>query len=113
MTRPDKERLARMAEMAAMVLDARSVRLRAATEARAALLQQLAALDHPPPADPADSGAQQAFLAYEGWAAARRAAINLQLAQRHAEWLAAEAEARRAFGRKQVLEKIAAAPPRR
>lgn len=97
--------LARLAGMAAMVLEAQIARLRAIAEARDRLKAAREGLERPLP-EGADLASARAALAYEGWAAARRAGIDAGLARRDAEWLAQLAEARRAFGRRQVLDAV-------
>jgi hypothetical protein len=47
-----------------------------------------------------------AALRYAGWADARRAEINLRLARQTALWLQAQADARLAFGRADVLRRL-------
>lgn len=99
------ERLARLRQMAEMVLETRSAELARATARRDALRGQLAALDRLPPPG-ADLAASQSWFAFEQWASARRAEINLHLAAREAERLVQLQETRRAFGRSQVLGKL-------
>ncbi len=99
------EPLSRLIAMAAMVLDARSAALRKTQAACAALKVQREALDHPAP-EPADLGAARAALAYEAWAAVRRAEIDARLAAQQAQAKTQMAEARHAFGRHQVLERM-------
>lgn len=103
--KPDAAALARLRQMADLVLQAESEGLRRKAEARAALHRQLQALDRALPSD-ATPGEMQNVLAYEGWAAARRAEINLQLALRQAEWLESLTRTRRAFGRAQVVGRL-------
>lgn len=100
-------RLVRLAEMAEMVLDARSVALRSAAERRLALQAQLDDLTKSAEMPQAtDLAAARAAYAFESWAAARRADINLKLAMAQADWLAHLDEAQRAFGRTQVLKRM-------
>ena len=99
------ERLARLRQMAEMVLEARSAQLARATARRDALREQLTALDRLPPAD-AELAASQSWFAFEQWASIRRAEINLNLAAREAERLGQLQETRRAFGRSQVLGRL-------
>ena len=103
----DGERLLRLRQMAGMVLDARLQDLRREREAQEAIRQKIAALNAVPVEDGlALSAAAQAYLAYDSWASRRRADLNLQLAERTAACLQAEAEARQAFGRKAVTDRI-------
>ena len=107
----DHDRQLRLRAMAGLVFDTRLQALRQANEARDALLRQIADLD----ARPAGEGvlwpaAEVARFSYEQWAAARRAEINQRLAAQTALCLQAADETRRAFGRVQVLEKLAGRP---
>lgn len=104
MTRDPK--LARMAAMADMVLDAKSSALRTAAERRLALLAQLEALQAASAADAQDLVAARAAYAFEQWAAVRRGEINLLLASAQADWLSHLDDTRRAFGRTQVLARM-------
>ncbi len=99
-------RMRRLIEMAAMVQDAKSAALQKTRATCATLEGQRNALDRGAP-DPADLPAVRAALAYEGWAALRRAEIDARLALHRARAEAQLAEARRAFGRRQVLDRIA------
>jgi hypothetical protein len=104
----DRERLKRLQEMANLVFDARTQKLRQENLARDALKAQLAALD----ATPAEAGApwpasEMVAFGYEQWAAVRRAEINATLARQSALCLMAADEARLAFGRKEALAKLA------
>ncbi len=105
-------RAARLAAMAVMVLEAKSARLRAIVEARDRLKAAREGLERPLP-EGTDLASARAALAYEGWAAARRAGIDAALSRCEQDWLAQLAEARRAFGRRQVLAAIAERPPGR
>lgn len=102
------ENLARLGALTRLVLDVQLSRLHSAAAARDASLAHLAALIP-------QAGAQdllpvaraQAELAYDRWAEARRAEINQVLARQTAEWLQARADASLAFGRADVLRKLA------
>lgn len=100
------ERMERLIAMAEMVLEAKSARLRKTRAICAALEAQRTALERPATGLP-DLAAARAALAYEGWAAGRRAEIDARLALHRARADAEMAEARRAFGRRQVLDRIA------
>ena len=104
-----REQQARLQRMADMVFDERSARLRAAAERRDALRLQIDDLNHAPPAEAADPAIAPFFFAYETWAAARRAEVNMQLAVAQADWLSRLDDVRQAFGRREVLERIARA----
>ncbi|MFZ1470055.1 MAG: hypothetical protein WAT09_13925 [Paracoccaceae bacterium] len=104
----DKERMHRLQDIAALVMDSRSQVLRRANDDRAALLKQLSDLeagsngaDLPWPAP------EMTRFAYEQWAAGRRAEINLRLAAQTVVCLQAADETRQAFGRQQALNRIA------
>lgn len=97
----------RLHEMSALVLDARSAGLARAAAARDAIRKQLDDLNSPLQPDVVDPVLHAASWAYEGWAAARRAELGIQLAARQAEWLELQAQARKAFARQQVLDKVA------
>ena len=103
----EAERLRRLARIAAIQRDARLDQLRRAQAARQASLSALAALDLPMTEEelPLVPGALAA-LRYAGWADARRAEINLRLARQTALWLQAQADARLAFGRADVLRRL-------
>ena len=103
------ESLARLAQLAGMVRDLRLVELERAGQARAESRMRLAGLTLDPFAS--DLGAvatAQAEVRYQSWAEVRRAEINLTLARQTAEWLEAQAAARHAFGRAEVLRRLAA-----
>ena len=104
----DSEKLRRLARIAALQRDARLDQLRRARIAREASQAALAALDRPMPDEgvPLVAGALAA-LRYAAWADARRAELNLQLARQTAHWLQAQADARVAFGRAEVLAQLA------
>ncbi|MHC0051971.1 hypothetical protein [Actibacterium sp. D379-3] len=110
MRREDRERLAAMAQLTAMALDAALMRSRQASAARRGIKAQIDALDADrrrmaqSVEDPATRAG--ADLLWLRWAEARRAALNKSLARS----LVAEEEARRvairAFGRDQALGKV-------
>lgn len=105
--REDRQRLAHLFQMAAMVLDAKSQRLRAENAAKEALHAQLAALEVRPIEQEASWYATEASaFGYEQWATRRRAEINMKLAAQRARCLEAEDEAKLAFGRKAILGKM-------
>lgn len=100
-------RLGPLADMAGMVLDARSAELARIAAARDALKAQLAALNAPRAAEGLSAAAEaQVSFDYETWASRRRAELNLKIAAKHAEWLSHLDETRRAFGRVQVLDRL-------
>ena len=102
-----QERQRRLVEMAGMVFDTKSSRLRQANEIREGLLQQLRALD--PGSLSVDLPwpvAEKTLFGYEQWAVGRRAEINLRLAAQTVVCLQAAEETRLAFGRKMAVEKV-------
>lgn len=107
MTRADE--LRRLTALTRLILDARLAELRRAADARAASEARLAGLGQPAGQAAGLQGATAhlASLAYQRWADARRAEINRQLARQTAEWLEATDRARSAFGRDQVLGRLA------
>lgn len=91
-----------------MLLDLKLDDLNRAARARAESRSRLADLA----ADPVETDlplaiSAQTRMRYESWAEARRAEINLTLARQTAEWIDAREAARRAFGRAEVLRKLA------
>lgn len=115
MTR-DRERLARLAELAALKRDAdqarlaKHVRAQAVTEARLGALRAGAAAAAALPPDPALWAAQQR---HRQWAETQRKALNAELARERAATMAARAVAARSTGRAAVLARLAAAGARR
>ena len=102
------DRLARLAQLAGMVRDLRLADLERAGRARAESRARLAGLTVDPcAADLGAIAAAQAEVRYQSWAEARRAEINLTLARQTAEWLEARDAACHAFGRAEVLRKLA------
>jgi hypothetical protein len=101
------DRLRRLAGLGAMIRDIRLTALQRAAAARAESRARLAGLDLPPVAtDLPPLVAARAELAYQVWADARRAEINLVLARQTAEWQEAREAARLAFGRAAVLDRL-------
>lgn len=95
--------------LARMVSDHRLEALRRANQARAETQAQLDALVAGP-ADPAlhPAAAALALVSYEAWADGRRRDLIQLLARQKAAVAEAEAEARLAFGRAEVLGRLAA-----
>ncbi|MDT8857983.1 hypothetical protein RNZ50_23715 [Paracoccaceae bacterium Fryx2] len=102
-----RDQLARLGQVSQLILDLRLSELHTAARARQDSLDRLAGLA----AEPADGlspiAAARAELHYQRWAEARRAEINLTLARQTADWLGAQAAARRAFGQAQALRGLA------
>jgi hypothetical protein len=104
----ERERLNRLQEMANLVFDARTQKLRQENHARDVLKSQLDALNST--RDGAGTlwpASELVAFGYQQWAAVRRAEINATLARQTALCLTAADEARLAFGRKEALEKLA------
>lgn len=103
----EEQRLKRLAEMAGMVLDARSAEMARIASERDALKAQLAELNVSRSAEGlSPAAAAQALFSYEAWASRRRSELNLQIAAKQAEWLSHLEETRQAFGRNQVLSQL-------
>ncbi len=96
--------LARLAGLAGLIRDRRLDDLQAARLRREATQRQLGALAAGPSEGLSPVAAAQSALLYQRWVDRRRAEINLQLARDTAGWLEAQAAARVAFGRAQVLD---------
>ena len=106
----DRSRIARLAELAALVSDAELARLAAAQAAVAQTGERLSVLK--PALVGSDSALSAVALAgvhlrYERWAEARRQEINRQLARDMAQMIKARESARQAFGRAAVLRAMA------
>lgn len=107
----DLEKLRRLAEISALLRDTCMLALETAARARQASLDHLAALDRPTSADalpPIVAG--EVAIRYALWADRRRSEINQLLARQTVEWQQARDEAALAFGRDQVVGKLAARP---
>jgi hypothetical protein len=99
--------------LARLVLDHRLSQLRRAADHREQSLLQIAALERPhEPTDLGLAATGQVALRYQTWADSRRTELNTVLARQTAEWLAAQDEARQAFGRTEALRGIAARLPK-
>jgi hypothetical protein len=103
----ERDKLKRLGEVSALLLDTRMLALEKAARARQNSLDHLAELDRP--AAPNDLPlvlAGEVAMRYALWADQRRSEINLVLARQTVEWVEARQEAARAFGRNQVLQKL-------
>lgn len=98
--------LARLIQLAGMVLDQRLANLHEAATQRARSLARLDDLNQMPAEGLSVLEAAQAELRYNRWADARRAEINLTLARQTATWMEARAAAAQAFGRNEVLKSL-------
>lgn len=108
MTREERQRLARLAQVAGLIRDLAQAELAHRTRACAETRRHLADLD-PPPA-PETSLPPQVMegvaMQHSRWAAPQKARLNATLAAQTAERMVAESKARTAVGRAQVLEKL-------
>lgn len=109
----DRQTAARLAALADLVLQDRLAKLRRAAAARAATQTQIDALAEAPAEGLDPLVAARQSLHYQLWADARRLELNLVLARQTAQWLTAHAAATEAFGRAQVIERLALARNRR
>ena len=104
MTKPND--LARLTEVAQLMLDHRLGQLRASTAELDRSRMQLAAINaaaRPSEAlEPVIS--ERVALAYDRWADVRRSEPNLVIGRQTAAWLQARSEAQNAFGRVQALQ---------
>ncbi|MCJ8140556.1 hypothetical protein [Falsirhodobacter halotolerans] len=99
--------IARLQALSQMILDARIADVTRAARAREDSLAHLRALQVAPGPNDDPVLSAQVALRYQAWADGQRAAINATLAQQTADWLEAQDQARAAFGRAQVLGKLA------
>lgn len=107
-------RLAPLVDLGLLVLEASTSELRKAAAARDRVQDQLRGLDRNMAEAASSLAVAQAAHCYEIWAAERRAELNAQLASRQAAWMNELDAARHAFGRAQMLTRIAKDPwPRR
>lgn len=107
------ENLYRLGALTQIVLDVQLARLTEAAAAREVSLAHLASLAQVTQAVGLSEMAQaQVQLTYDRWAEARRAEVNLVLARQTAEWMQARADASLAFGRRDVLRRLAEKPQR-
>jgi len=98
------ERLSRLGDL---IRDVRLANLHQAAAARQDCLTQLQAVSQVASSTGLNPVAtQQAALLYDRWADTRRAALNLVLAQRTAEWMVAKEDARLALIRADVLRAL-------
>ena len=108
----DRGRLDRLVQVSALKRDLALADLSKAALARDRSRAQLAALDREsPPTDLPALADQQVRLAYRHWADRRRAELNLILARQTVDWLARRDAAAQAFGRAEVLGKLALRHP--
>lgn len=99
-------RLTRLTELADLIRDQRLEALRQANLRRQATEALIAGLEAPPAQDIPPLVAARAELAYQVWAERRRQDLARQLAQNIEACRMAQAEAKLAFGRSQVLGRL-------
>lgn len=102
------DRLTRLAALAGLIRDARLADLSQHVQSCARIEDRLRGLNAAMPKETEVSAAamEAAALRHDRWAAPRRMALNEQLAAATARRIAAETQARAAFGRAQVLEQL-------
>jgi len=102
------DRLHRLAELAALIRDVRLAELSRHVQSCALIRERLKGLEATMPerSDVSPAALEAAGLRHSRWAAPRRMALNEHLATATAHRLAAETEARAAFGRAQVLDRL-------
>lgn len=104
----NRENLRRLLELSAMVQDLRLAELSQAEAARAASIAALAHLNALPPATDLDPvAADRVRVTYERWADTRRVELRATIMRQTETCLAAQAQARTAFGRQQALMSVA------
>jgi hypothetical protein len=108
-----RARLDRLRLVARMKADAALARLAVSAQGRARLQRSLdalgqaeAPLDGGDESAPADPAMIQARLAHRRWLDAQRRMLNERLALVQAEYLTLQPQARRAFGRAEVLDRL-------
>lgn len=107
----DLEKLRRLSQLSALMHQTKMHVLHRAAHARKESLERLAALDAPqPPNNLPTIMAQEVALRYAVWADHRRSEINLGLARQTADWHHALQDAALAFGRDQVVQRLANQP---
>lgn len=104
-----KQQLAKLQQIAGLMLDSRLAALQTAARAKAESEAQLAglAVAMAAPADISAVAAERAALTYQRWADARRAELNLVLARQTVAWMEARDAARVAFGKTEALAGVA------
>lgn len=107
MTAPD--RLDRLLLLAEMIRDAELDRLTRASQRRAVALAALAAHDSGAARDTDTENSILIAARHDRWRALRRAELNTDLARETAAWSGTRERAARAFGRADVLGKLAGA----
>lgn len=104
----NRDNLRRLLELSAMVQDLRLAELSQAKAARAASVDALARLNAPPPETDLDPvAADRVQVTYERWADVRRKELKETIARQTETCVAAQGQARTAFGRQQALISVA------
>ncbi len=104
----NRDNLRRLLALSAMVQDLRLAELSQAEAARAASVASLARLNAPPPETDLDPvAADRVQVTYERWADVRRKELKSTIARQTEICLAAQSQARTAFGRQQALISVA------
>lgn len=106
--RAQDEALQRLADMAAMLREAEMTRLSAAAARRDKARADLAAHDATAPDDQDFASAAPVAARHERWRVMRRGQLNQALARETVAWLEARDRLARAFGRADVLHRLAA-----
>ena len=110
MSRDQAARMAGLADVAGVILEARLADLRAANALREATQARIAALERrtAPPTDPEMSPVSLARndLLYDRWVESRRVELNLRLARETAAWHEERARAATALGRTDALRRL-------
>lgn len=104
-----RDRLARLAQLAAMIREAELARLADASCSRDSAREALARHDAAAPGDAEGARATLIAARHDDWRANRRAQLNTTLARETAAWSGARDSAARAFGRGDVLARLASA----
>lgn len=104
------QQMDKLQQIAGLLLETRLAALQVAARAKLESEAQLAGLGQPmpPAAGVSEVAGALAALAYQRWADARRAEVNLVLARQTAVWIDARDAACVAFGKKQALGGVAA-----
>ncbi|MES2435828.1 MAG: hypothetical protein V4586_18610 [Pseudomonadota bacterium] len=104
-----KQQLAKLGQLANLLLDSRLAVLQTAARAKQESEAQLTGLASPPlvAEQVSEIAGALATLNYQRWADARRAALNMLLARQTVTWIEARDAAREAFGKKHALGGVA------
>ena len=104
-----KQQLAKLQQIAGLLLDSRLAALQTAARAKAESEAQLTGLADfvVASADISTVAAEKAALTYQRWADTRRVELNLLLARQTVAWMEARDAARVAFGKTEALAGVA------